>query len=42
MNYAIFLGFCPLSWKIGCIRRKPNKVVYSLGPFRLALHDFNR
>lgn len=42
MNPGIFLGFAPLSWRVGVIRRKPGvKLVLAFGPFRLALHNLS-
>lgn len=39
LNILIMVGIAPFSWRLGVIRRKPGKLVFALGPFRLSLHD---
>lgn len=35
---AVFVGLVPFSWRFGTVRRKPGKVVFGLGPFRISFH----
>lgn len=32
------VGIAPLSWQVGLVRKKDNKSVWALGPFRFAIH----
>lgn len=38
MNFLFMVGIAPTSWRLGTVRSTPYKVVYALGPFRLAIH----
>lgn len=38
MFNLFMIGIAPFSWRLGCTRRAPHKVVLAFGPFRLALH----
>lgn len=38
MNYLLMVGIAPISWRFGIVRSTPYKIVYALGPFRLAVH----
>ena len=33
------IGVAPFSWRFGVIRHTHYKIVFALGPLRLALHD---
>lgn len=39
MNYLALVGIAPFSWKLGVVRRKPQKFVLALGPFRFSFHN---
>jgi hypothetical protein len=38
MNPLFMIGIAPLSWRLGVTGKKPGKVVYALGPFRVSYH----
>lgn len=38
MHTGYFIGVFLTSWRLGCVRRKPEKTVWALGPLRFSLH----
>lgn len=42
MNPLVLVGLAPISWRLGIVRRKPGKLVISVGPLRLSFHNLSK